>query len=203
MEPLSFDNVPVPRSDETERKLFGNPTTRFGMLKKFLRRSTHTYPFVVGRLNSVPFVHRAFIRFGLAEDFGRQLQGGVPYMRMKSGAEAERMFERLVLQLRNETAQRGTEFMLVHIPVKEAPDGNPFAYRGMLEDAAGQNDFIDARLTKFSAANGIALLDLLAPIRAAQRAGTAVYTPSDVDIHFSRQGHALLAAEILRATGRR
>jgi lysophospholipase L1-like esterase len=191
-DPFTVTNVPVAKTTETERKLFGNPVTLFGKVKKFLRRSTHTYPFIVGRLNSVAPLRKIFLTIGLADDYSRSLPG-IPYYALENTEETWQLFFRIVKEFRMIANENGADFLLVHIPVKETPDqgADPSSH-----GEAMQNDSTSKMLTEFSSRNGIHFIDMLTAIRAGSRKGMAYYSPHKLDIHFNESGHRLMADAI-------
>jgi hypothetical protein len=73
--PLRLMFTPVPHTTEIERKMFDNPPTAFGKLKKSLRRNIHSYNFIVGRLNSVSFLRDLFVATGLGEEYTENMWG--------------------------------------------------------------------------------------------------------------------------------
>lgn len=192
---LTFWNVPVPRTAETERKMYGNPTTLFGRLKKFLRRHTHTYPFVAGRLNSIPAVRRLVVASGLGEEYGRGLQN-MEMMQQQDEKKISALLERLLIDLKKETAKRGASFLLVNIPVKENGANGRVKYSAVLPDAVRQNEEIGAELGEISRRNGIDFVNLLEQVRTRQADGVECYNSSPLDIHFNREGQLLLARAV-------
>lgn len=192
---LTFWNVPVPRTAETERKMFGNPTTLFGRVKKFLRRHTHTYPFIAGRLNSFPALRRVLVASGLGEEYGRGLQN-MEMMQHRDETKVNALLERLLQDLKQETGKRGSAFLLVNIPVKENSANGRVTYGSTLPDAVKQNEEIGAALADISRRNDISFVNLLEPVRARQAGGEKCYNSSPLDIHFNREGQLLLARAI-------
>lgn len=192
---LTFWNVPVPRTAETERKMYGNPETMFGRVKKFLRRHTHTYPFIAARLNSIPALRRVIVASGLGDEYGRSLQG-LGMMQHQDAGKISALLERLLADLKRETAKRGTALLLVNIPIKENAANGRVSYSSTLPDAVSQNDTISAELGEISRRNNINFVNLLGAVRAKQEGGGKCYNSSALDIHFNREGQLLLARAI-------
>ena len=192
---LTFWNVPVPRTAETERKMYGNPVTLFGRLKKFLRRHTHTYPFIVGRLNSSPAFRRVIVASGLGEEYGRGLQN-MEMMQHRDEKKITSLLERLLHDLKQETGKRGSAFLLVNIPVKENAANGKVTYSSTLPDAVKQNEEIGAALADISRRNDISFVNLLDTVREKQTKGEPCYNSSPLDIHFNRTGQLMLARAI-------
>lgn len=189
---LTLMNVPVPRTTETERKLYGNPSTALGKFKKFLRRNTHTYPFLAGRLNSVPWMRRFFLKTGLAEEYTKALPG-IPYFFMKDPKRKWEMFFRLIKEFRVMSHENGADLVLINIPIKETPPGDILEYEAISGNENRENDKISAILERFTSENGIRFINMLGPIRKGQAKGIAYYAFYKSDVHLNAEGHKLLA----------
>jgi lysophospholipase L1-like esterase len=195
-DPLTVINVPVPKTSDTERNLFDNPSTNFGKVKKFLRRNTHTYPFITLRLNAIPWLRQLFLKIGLAED--PSIRGGIPLYRVDSEEEAWNLLYRLIMELRTISAENRAEFVLVHIPIREAPPENAQGYEGNPEKYARQNDDVSKRLNAFASENALNYIDLLTVIREGHFRGIRYYNTYERDIHLNAEGHRLLAQTVLQ-----
>ena len=190
---LVLKNVPVPRTEGTERKAFANPPTFLGKLKKFLRYHTHTYPFIVGRLNSNPELRLLLINLGLGEEFTNQFPG-IPLIK-NNPADIEKLAFRLILEIKKTAEKAGAEFLLVHIPSKEQPAGANL-YKGIREKAYENNATMSHKLQDFAAKEKIQLLDLLPVIRKRHKKGAIIYSPAKYDHHWTASGHQIAAETI-------
>lgn len=193
-QPLSFSNIPVPKTEETERKLYGNPSSLFGNVKKILRRNTHIYPFIVGRLNSIAWMRQLFLLTGLGDDYSRQLKG-IPYSEINDDKEIDDILRLIVLELQRVSRKQGVEFLLVNIPIREGD--KTAAYNGFNEGTAKQNNLISEGLGRLCKKESIHFLDLLPVIRSEQARGIRCYSSYDKDIHLNREGHRLFAESII------
>lgn len=192
--PLTFANVPAPKTDETERKLYGNPPTMFGKAKKFLRRNTHTYPFIVGRLNSVPWLREFFLRTEFGMDYGRSLKD-IPFYRMNE-TERDAVLSRLIVEIKTKAAEKGSDFLLVNIPIKENPPDGSYSYKGSSSIEKTANEEIGGKMASICLRNGVKFLDLAPSMREAQRGGVMLYRDNESDIHLNREGHSFVAEAI-------
>jgi len=197
-EPLTVTNVPVPRTEESERKLYGNPSSTFGRLKKFLRRNTHTYQFIVGRLNSVPWLRALFLKLGLAEDYKRTYGEKVPLYHIREIDRQWHLFFRLVEEFRTVVEENGAMFVLLHIPIQEPSQGMSCGYEDVSESDWKTNDMIRRTLQRFAVQQRIHFIDMLAPIREAQARGISCYNPLARDIHLNAEGHRLVAEKLFQ-----
>lgn len=194
-QPLTVTNVPVPKTSETERKLFDNPTTLMGKLKKFLRRNTHSYPFLAKRINSIPGVRQFLLNAGLAED---QLNiSGIRYQRLENVEQWWELLFRLINEFKTICTENKSRFLLMNIPLKESPAGKNL-YPGVPPAEASSNDLISGRLKDFASHNNIDFINLLTPIRAGQARGSLYYSLIPRDIHLNAEGHRLWAETILQ-----
>lgn len=191
--PLTVTNVPVPKTSETQRTLFDNPEDMYGKTKMFLRRNTHIYPFVAARLNAIPWMRRLFLKTGLAEDGKLSAGSGLPWYQAKDEEQKWQLFFRLVKEFRSIARENNAGFLLVNIPLKEAPPGNLTGYKRISADDVRMNDNLSRTLQKFTLQNDIPFIDLLGPVREGQSKGIRYYNPDDRDIHLNREGHRLLA----------
>lgn len=191
---LALKNVPVPRSVQTDRKSFGTPRTSFGKIKKFLRFHTHTYPFIMNRLNSRPDWRLFFINIGLAEEYTTRL-GDIPVMTNPPG-EALGMAFRLILESKKCAEEAGAEFMLVFIPDKEEDRSGKIRVENVAEGVYENNSRLSAFFTDFAAKEGIPFLDLLPVTRERYRNGEAMHNPDRTDHHWTALGHRVVAAEV-------
>lgn len=192
---LQVHNVPVPDTRETRRKAFDSPDTAFGKFKKFLRHHTHTYPFIAGRLNSVPALRQLFLELGLAEEFTWDLPGVTAWQ-----LDAERapdLADALILEMRRLCRENGARFLLVHIPRRErGPAGTEETVYGM--GARSWNDQASRHLTAFALKHHIDFLDFLPVVRRREAAGEVVYNRLAEDHHWTALGHAAAAEALER-----
>ncbi len=187
---LTVQNIPVPDTRETRRKGFGEPDTWFGKLKKFLRRNTHTYQFIVGRLNSVRPLRVLFLEVGLAEEYTRELPG-IPHVRLKK-EKIEELSDALMKEIQKIAYEAGAEFLIVHIPKKELlPDSHERD-----AEAYAWNTELSNHLSAFTSENNINFLDLLPVVRSHQAKGEYLYTPQAYDHHWTPLGHKVAAEAI-------
>lgn len=188
---LSAMNIPVPDTRETRRKGFEEPDTAFGKIKKFLRHHTHTYQFIVGRLNRIKPLRDLFLKIGLAEEFTWDLPG-VPALTLKQD-QIQTLFESLVKEMNALSHENGAGFLLLFIPAKEQPRASPALYEGARQNAAAENDRFSSYLSQFTGKNRIAFLDLLPLVREHQSKGERLYTPQRYDHHWNEHGHRVAA----------
>jgi len=193
-QPLTVTNVPVPRTSETERKLFDNPTTLMGRLQKFLRRHTHSYPFLAMRINSIPGVRKFLLETGLADD--RSKISGIRYERLEKVDEWWKLLFRLINEFKIICADNGSRLLLVNIPLKESPAGKS-VYPGVPPAEASSNNLISGKLKDFASHNDVEFLNMLTPLREGQAKGAVYYSLIPRDIHLNAEGHRLLAETIL------
>ncbi len=193
---LLLGNVPVPDTRETRRKGFDKPSSMFGRFKKFLRYNTHTYPFLAGRLNSIPRLRHFILKTGIGEEFSRNLPG-VPYRRV-APEKVKPIVEALIRSIRDIAASRGAQLLLMPIPAIEENPNKAIGYRGQVDwnEAFADNEKENNYLKSFARANGIQFLDLLQIIRAQHRKGLALYNINPDDHHWNSEGHRV-AAEAL------
>ncbi|GAB4483835.1 MAG: hypothetical protein OHK006_06270 [Thermodesulfovibrionales bacterium] len=194
-EKLVLHNVPVPDTRETRRKAFEEPETVLGKAKKFLRHHTHTYPFLAKRLNSIPVVRDFLLRAGLADEFTSALPG-IRQMTLDQ-KKIRPLFESLVMEMKNVSAEAGAGFLLVFIPEKETTPGAPLRYPGVTEEAAERNTAFSRYLAGFAAEKRIPLLDLLPIIRERHGRGETLYTAGSYDHHWTPAGHRAAAEALL------
>lgn len=197
-DPLTLTNVPVPRTDETERKLYGNPSSVFGRIKKFLRRHTHTYQFIVGRLNTVPWLRTLFLKLGLADDYRQTHGANIPFYHISNLDEQWRHFYRIAREFRDIVEEDGAKFVLVNIPIKEPSPGVSLGYEDVAGSNVTANENVSFRLQSFADHRGVSFIDLLPLIREYQAGGTPCYNPSSRDIHLNTKGHQLVAESLLQ-----
>ena len=183
-QPLTVSNVPVPRTQDTERKLFGNPSTFIGKCKKFLRQNTHTYPFLAQRISSLPWMKKVLLATGLADD--PFIKGGLPYHTLGTLESSWELFFRLAKEFKSIAGVNKSAFLLVHIPIKELPPQNGF-------DPVKQNDANSTILRDFSSAVKIDFIDMLPALRADDTRGLRYFDKPEQDIHLNAAGHNLLA----------
>ncbi len=190
--PLRLMFTPVPHTTEIERKMFDNPPTAFGKLKKFLRRNIHSYNFLVGRLNSVPFLRSLFLATGLGEEYTKKY-AGLSYYELPSIEDKMDLTFALIREMRAVARLNGAGFLLVHIPGKEELPDARLGYKRIIIEGE-ENDVMAYHLRMFSDVNGVSYLDLLPAIRSAARKGVPLYHP--MDDHFNAEGHRYAARAI-------
>lgn len=192
---LRLENVPVPDTRETRRKAFDEPDTILGRLKKFLRHHTHSYPFIAGRLNSIPAVRRFLLKIGLAEEFTAALPG-IPQIRLH-GDRVLPLFNALLTEIRSICVAAGAELLLVHIPRKERnPHARPHAYEGVDKDAYAFNTRMSAYLGRFASRNSIPYMDLLPVFRKRHENEEILYVAERYDHHWTPRGHRVAAGAL-------
>ncbi len=194
-EAVALKNVPVPRTEETDRKTFGNPKTFFGKLKKFLRHHTHTYPFIAGRLNSKPAIRNFLIDTGLAEEYTKRL-GNIPVFTNP----AESLWEiaiSLIKESNKISTDAGAEFALFFIPSKERDPSGRIIMEGARENIYANNSDISSMLKQFAARENIAYLDFLPVSREHLAKGNPLYNPDKTDHHWNVAGHRVAAGAVL------
>jgi hypothetical protein len=194
---LVLKNVPVPRSTETDRKTFGQPRTLFGKLKKFLRYHTHTYQFIVGRLNADPETRLFLINLGLAEEYTSNI-GNIPVLTNPPDRVRDIAF-RLIKESRRISQDAGASFLLVFIPDKEEDRSGMVAVTGVKEGAYARNSELSSSVQSFAAREKIAFLDLLPFMREQYRQGVSLYNVERYDHHWTALGHERIAGEIIRS----
>lgn len=193
---LLLGNVPVPDTRETRRKGFDEPSSWFGKFKKFLRYNTHAYPFIAGRLNSVPAIRAFFIKTGIGEEFSRSLPG-IPYYRI-AAHKIRPLAERLIEEMNALARKNGAKLLLMHIPPIEENPGKRIGYQGdydwekVFRENSKERDYLRSIAQK----NSIFFLDLLQHIRSHHQRGIAVYNINPEDHHWNREGQRV-AAEAL------
>jgi hypothetical protein len=186
---LVVRNIPVPDTRETRRKAFDEPDTVFGKLKKFLRHTTHTYPFIVGRLNSISALRDFFLKTGLAEEYTRVLPG-IAEVRLNP-ERIQNLSDALIKEARRISAGAGADFLLVFIPKKEETPNNSLGYEGVDADARDWNSKVSAYLSGFTKQNDMNYLDLLPRVREIHAKGENLYTGKQYDHHWTPRGHAM------------
>ncbi|MDH4161417.1 MAG: SGNH/GDSL hydrolase family protein [Nitrospirota bacterium] len=193
---LVLKNVPVPRSEQTDRKTFGKPRTLFGKVKKFLRFHTHTYQFIMGRLNSNPEIRLLLINLGLAEEYSQDI-GDIPVLTNPPEQVREIAF-RLIRESRKAAEASGAAFVLVFIPEKEEDRSGRVQLQGVKEGTYERNSALSAALSAFSRRERIPYLDLLPFSRTQCRQGLSLYTVDRSDHHWTADGHRRIAGEVLQ-----
>lgn len=202
---LALGNVPVPDTRETRRKGFNEPDTAWGKVKKYLRHHTHTYPFIAGRLNSIPALRNLLVSTGLADENTRSLPG-VPHYTLSAEKRRE-MVEALIRSIRDIAKQElGADFLLVSIPTVETDPDNRLLCKGNIDwnKRSGENTEFNGYIKRYAARNGIRFLDLLPTTREHMLKGDSIYNPYAYDHHWSAAGHKMAAEELyeyLQKTG--
>ena len=193
-ENLALKNVPVPRTEQADRKSLGSPRTAFGKIKQFLRYHTHTYPFIAARLNSRPEWRDFFIRLGLGDEYLQDI-GDVPVI-ANPPQDVMDVALRLILDARKISEEAGARFVLVFIPDKEhAPDGK-VRLEAVRESAYVENSALSTVFREFAGEYSMPYLDLLPIVREHARRGEALYKPDAMDHHWTALGHRVFSAEI-------
>lgn len=193
---LTLKNVPVPRTEQTDRKAFGEPRTLFGKLKKFLRFHTHTYQFIAERLNANPEIRLLLLNLGLAEEYTKDI-GNVPRL-SNPPDEAENIAFRLINESRKITESSGGKFILVFIPDKEEDRSGTVSVEGVAPGTYERNSELRTKLMSFAEREKIDLIDLLAFTREHYKQGVSLYTVEKYDHHWSALGHRLIANKLLQ-----
>lgn len=188
--PPTFYNVPVPTTSESERMLYGNPPTAWGKLKRFLRRNTHTYPFVMNRLNSIPSLRALFLKTGLAEPYSAGVATGNFYQ-LEGEGKRWHLLGRLFEELRIKTRTNGSEFLLVNVPMREKYSSGKKEREAVLK----QNNLFAEKLATFMPPSHF--IDLLPLVRKGEASGARYYSNHERDIHFNAEGHRMLAEAVL------
>lgn len=191
---LVLKNVPVPRTAETDRKGFSDPQTWFGKLKKFLRYHTHTYNFIVRRLNSRPDWRLFLLNLGLAEEYTNKFEG-IPLL-TNPPSDVEKVMFRLVGEMAALSAKAGAKFLLVFIPVKERDPQGTVRYDEDRAGAFSENTYYSTKVREFSRKTGIPVLDLLPQVRERHRRGEMLYNLDRYDHHWTAEGHRFAAGAI-------
>ncbi len=194
-EDLALKNVPVPRTEQADRKSLGSPRTAFGKFKQFLRYHTHTYPFVAARLNSRPEWRDFFIGIGLADEYLQGI-GDVPVI-TNPPQDLVDVALKLILGARKISEEAGARFVLVFIPDKEPAREGKLRVEGFKENAYADNSYLSSVFREFAGRYQIPYLDLLPVVREHARAGEALYHPDQADHHWTALGHRIFSAEIL------
>lgn len=192
---LVLKNVPVPRSEQTDRKTFGKPHTLFGKIKKFLRHNTHTYQFITGRLNSNPEIRLFLINIGLAEEYTTNL-GNIPVL-TNPPEDVRKIAFRLILESKKTAEEAGARFILVFIPEREKDRSGRLQIEGVRESSYDLNSELSAAFSEFTRKERIAFLDLLPFTREHFRQGVPIYNVDRSDHHWTALGHQYIADEIL------
>jgi len=191
---LALKNVPVPRTEQADRKSLGSPRTAFGKLKQFLRYHTHTYPFVAARLNSRPDWRDFFVTVGLADEYMQEI-GDVPVI-TNPPQDVMDVAQQLILDARKISEEAGAQFVLVFIPDKErAPDGK-IRVEAVKESASADNSALSSLFSEFAGKYKVHYLDLLPVVREHARRGEDLYNPDRTDHHWTPLGHRVISAEI-------
>lgn len=191
---LVLKNVPVPRTEQADRKSLGSPRTAFGRLKRLLRHHTHIYPFIATRLNSHPGWRDFFVTIGVADEYTQEI-GDVPAI-VNPQRDVMDVAFKLILDARRISEEAGSRFVLVFIPDKEeAPDGR-IRVEAVKENAYADNSALSSEFREFAARNAVPYLDLLPAVREHARRGEALYNPDRTDHHWSALGHRVFSAEI-------
>ncbi|MHB8834578.1 MAG: SGNH/GDSL hydrolase family protein [Candidatus Methylomirabilia bacterium] len=191
---LVLKNVPVPRTEQADRKSLGSPRTAFGKLKQFLRYHTHTYPFIAARLNSRPEWRDYFVTIGLADEYMQDI-GDVPVI-TNPPQDVLDVALKLILDARKISEEAGARFVLVFIPDKEqAPDGK-IRVEAVKENAYVDNSERSSVFREFAGRYAIPYLDLLPVVREHARKGEALYNSDRTDHHWNALGHRVFSAEI-------
>jgi lysophospholipase L1-like esterase len=141
-------------------------------------------------------MRQLFLKTGLAEEYKPGSINAPLYQLEDEGQKWQLMF-RLLSEFNAVVRENGAEFLLVHVPSKEASPGNPQGYRGILKGTVDQNNRFSETLRAFAAGRGIHFLDMLEPVRKGHAAQKTLYNPSGRDIHLNAEGHRLLADSIL------
>jgi hypothetical protein len=191
---LILNNVPVPRTTETDRKAFADPPTLFGKVKKFLRYHTHSYNFITRRLNSRPEWRLLLINLGLAEEYTTAFPG-IPLLK-NDPRDVERILFGLLQEMKGTAEKAGAKFLLVLIPAKEQgePGGTP--YQGARKQAYDDNTYRSRRLREFARTAHIPVLDLLPLTRERHKRGEVLYWLDAKDHHWTPRGHQVAAEAI-------
>jgi hypothetical protein len=192
---LVLRNVPVPRTEQADRKSLGNPRTAFGKLKQFLRYHTHTYPFLAARLNSRPEWRDFFVTIGLADEYLQDI-GDVPVITNPPQVVMD-VAMRLILDASRTSEAAGARFLLVFIPDKEQLPGGKVRAEAVKENAYGNNSELSSTFGEFTRKYQIPYLDLLPVTREHARKGEALYNSDRTDHHWTVLGHRVFSAEIL------
>jgi lysophospholipase L1-like esterase len=194
---MALRNVPVPRSEQTDRKAFGNPRTLFGKLKRFLRYHTHTYQFIVSRLNADPERRLLLINLGLAEEYTTNL-GGIPVL-TNTPAQSRTIAFLLLRESRKAAEAAGAAFLLVFIPEREEDPSGRLQIDGVRTGVHERNSELSSALSAFARKERMAYLDLLPFARERYRKGVSIYTTDRSDHHWNALGHELVAGQVLEA----
>jgi len=192
---LVLKNVPVPRTEQADRKSLGSPRTAFGKLKQFLRYHTHTYPFIAARINSRPEWRDFFVRVGLADEYLLDI-GDVPLI-ANPPQDVMDVALKLVLDARKISEEAGARFILVFIPDKEQAPVGKIRVEAVKENAYVDNSALSTVFKEFAGRYNIPYLDLLPVVREHARKGEALYNPDRADHHWSALGHRVFSEEIL------
>lgn len=187
-------NIPVPDTRETRRKGFEEPDTTFGRLKRFLRYNCHTYQFIVGRLNSIPWLRQFFLKIGIAEEFTRALPG-VPFHKLEPD-KVDELYSALILEIKRVTEEAGARLLLVYIPEREDTLGSKIRYENVNKDAPELNDRFSKGIARLARKKRIEYLDLLPIVREHHLKGEYLYNPYEYDHHWSPLGHRVAAEAI-------
>ena len=187
-------NIPVPNTRATRRKAFGEPDTLFGKLKKFLRKHTHTYPFLARRLNRLPAIREFLLQTGIAEEFNKEIPGVLSMTLQKNRVQP--LSEALIKAVRDTSADAGADFLLVFIPAKEQAPESPVAYEVARADAYWENTDFSRYLSIFTSENNMKFIDLLPTIRLHHQNGEYLYMPESIDHHWTAAGHKVAADTI-------
>jgi lysophospholipase L1-like esterase len=193
---LVLKNVPVPRTEKTDRKALGEPRTLFGKLKKFLRFNTHTYQFITGRLNSDPEIRLLLLNMGLAEEYTKDI-GNIPVLTNPPGHVMD-IALKLISESKRTAEEAGAVFVLVFIPEKEEDRSGNVPLEGVRPGTHDKNSRLSALLANHARKERIAYLDLLPLSREQYRQAASLYTIEEYDHHWSASGHRVIADELLR-----
>ena len=191
---LVLKNVPVPRTEQADRKSLGSPRTAFGKLKQYLRYHTHTYPFVAARLNSRPDWRDFFVTVGLADEYLQEI-GDVPVI-TNPPQDVMDVALKLILDARKISEEAGARFVLVFIPDKErTPDGK-IRVEAVKENVSVVNSERSSVIRELAVRYKVPYLDLLPVVREHARKGEALYNSDRTDHHWTALGHRVFSAEI-------
>lgn len=191
---LVLRNVPVPRTEQADRKSLGSPRTAFGKLKQFLRYHTHAYPFVAARLNSRPDWRDFFVRVGFADEYLQDI-GDVPVI-ANPPEDVLDVALKLILDARKISEEAGARFVLVFIPDKEQAPGGELRVEAAKENAYADNTQASAVFGEFTRKYEVPYLDLLPIVREHARRGEALYNSDATDHHWTALGHRVFSIEI-------